>query len=151
MFANFNDISRDFVYYFTVRIYVTFDFVLGGRVRSWGEQICYDTFTATAGKALCSSKGFIYTYHERYITYQQNPIDLLPKGIFYVAESRRWNIVIRVRPSLSFVFNISSELLHKIIGVDLDSYSVKIVQFQYKLLIMAYIISPLRLSDVPWR
>ncbi|XP_048747662.2 uncharacterized protein LOC125659908 [Ostrea edulis] len=48
-----------------VRIYVTFDFVLGGRVRSWGEQICYDTFTATAGKALCSSKGFIYTYHER--------------------------------------------------------------------------------------
>ena len=49
----------------TVSFDVHFDFTQAGRVRVKGRQICYDTFSPTAGKALCSSKGFIYASHER--------------------------------------------------------------------------------------
>lgn len=52
---------------------VHFDFTQAGRVRVHERQICFDTFTPTASKALCSSKGFIYASHQSalvYFTYQ---------------------------------------------------------------------------------
>ncbi|XP_022345606.1 uncharacterized protein LOC111138093 isoform X2 [Crassostrea virginica] len=57
---------------------VHFDFTQAGRVRVKGRQICYDTFSPTAGKALCSSKGFIYASHESSLVYFNFPyVDMI--------------------------------------------------------------------------
>ena len=46
---------------------IQFPHIYGGHVKLNGQEICYRSFSTTAGEMLCQSKGFKYGFHNRYI------------------------------------------------------------------------------------
>ncbi|XP_078312996.1 uncharacterized protein LOC111133966 isoform X2 [Crassostrea virginica] len=56
---------------------IQFPHIYGGHVRLNGQEICYRSFSTTAGEMLCQSKGLKYGFHNRTMVYNRYTSQLL--------------------------------------------------------------------------